>query len=383
MNPFLGVFLLTVAGLMGGSFYVPFCKVKTWSWETYWLIMAAAAWLAFPLLAAFITVPDLPTVFVHCPVRSLILTSLFGAMWGVGAVATGLAMRYLGISLGMTVVVGLYTAFGTLVPPLVDGQFGRLLTTVSGQTVLLGVLICLLGVVLCGCAGSRKERELTDEQKRESVKEFAVIKGFILAAISGVMSAGLFYGLHAGQPIAQAALALGTPEAYQNGPVLLIILASGFAVNAVFCLTLGVRNRSMRQYVAGKSVLLLGNYALVGLAGVLWYSQIFIYGMATTKMGEYAFVCCSILTALITVFSMLWGLVLKEWTGVRAPTWLLLWSGIAVLVLSAVVMGVGSSLDQHGPAAKRAAAESRGEPAPWQMTGEIALIPEMQPAQVP
>ncbi len=341
-NPVLGVFLLTVAGLMGGSFCVPFCKVKTWSWETYWLTMAAVAWLALPLLAAFLTVPALPTALVHSPLRSVVLTSFFGAMWGVGAVATGLAVRYLGVSLGMTVVVGLYTAFGTLVPPLVNGQFGRLLAARSGQMVLLGVLICLVGVALCGCAGARKESELSNQQKQEGVKEFALIKGFIMARDLWCDDAGLYYGIFVGKPIAQAAVATGTPEAYQNSPVFLIILASGFAVNAVFCLTLGVRNRSMREYVAGKSALLLGNYALVALAGALWYSQTFLYGMAATKMGEYAFVCCSILTATITVFSMIWGLVLKEWKGVKVQTWLLLCSGIAVLVLSAVVMGVGS-----------------------------------------
>ena len=348
VDPFLGMFLLVVAALAGGSFYVPFAKVKMWSWETYWLTQGIVAWLVMPVLVAWLTTPDLSTVFVQCSTRSLVLTFMFGVMWGVGSVTFGLSVRYLGISLGMTVVVGLCAAFGTLIPPVVDGLLGQLLATHSGWTVLSGVLLCLVGIVLCGCAGARKSHELTDQQKQASIREFALVKGFVVATISGVMSAGMVYGLHAGKPIAQAALASGASIAYQNNAVFVVILAGGFVVQAIFCLTMNICNQSMRQYAAGPAVLLLRNYTLVGLAGILWYTQLLFYGMGTTTMGEYAFAAWSILTALVMVISMLWGLALKEWKGVSARTLSLVWSGIAVLVLSAMVIGAGSHLAASG-----------------------------------
>jgi L-rhamnose-H+ transport protein len=269
-------------------------------------------------------------------------------MWGVGAVTFGLCVRYLGISLGMTVVVGLCAAFGTLIPPVVDGQFGQLLVTLPGLTILCGVFLCLLGIVFCGWAGTCKENELTEQQKQESIKEFALVKGFVMATVSGVMSAGMAYAIHAGRPIAQVAIAEGAPDTYQNNPVFVVALAGGFAVNAVFCLVLSIRNRSTPEYVMGPGILLLTNYLLVALAGILWYSQLLFLGMGTTTMGEYAFAAWSILTALMMVTSMCWGLVLKEWKGVSSRTLLLVWSGIALLVLSVMVIGAGSHLGTAG-----------------------------------
>jgi L-rhamnose-H+ transport protein len=343
-NPFLGLLLLTVSGLAGGSFYVPFGKVKAWSWETYWLAQGVMAWLVMPLLAVWYVSPDLAAIFTHSPVRSIVFAFVLGAMWGVGSAAYGLSIRYLGISLGTTSVLGICAALGTLLPPLVDGRFGQLFVTFSGWFVLTGVLVCLLGIASCGYAGFCKERELTDRQKQESVKEFALWKGFVAAIVSGVISASLPYGIYAGKPIAQVALDLGIAPAYQNTPVFLVVTLGGLAVNIVYCLTLGVRNGSLRQYAAGSGVLLMRNYALVGLAGVLWYLGTFFYGMGMTTLGKYDFAAWSISMALGIVFSTLWGLALKEWKGIGPRTWWFLEGGIAALILSTFMIGTGSHL---------------------------------------
>ena len=57
-NPLHGVLLLFIAGLMGGSFYVPNTKVRRWSWETHWLVMGVVAWVTMPALAVWQTVPE-------------------------------------------------------------------------------------------------------------------------------------------------------------------------------------------------------------------------------------------------------------------------------------------------------------------------------------
>jgi L-rhamnose-H+ transport protein len=355
-NPMLGVFLAAVGGVMGGSFYVPFGKVKRWSWETYWMIMGVASWVILPTLVAWFTVPRLPEIFFNSPVRSIVLAYLFGAMFGVGAVTFGLTMRYLGISLGMALIVGLGTAFATLVPPIVDGQFGRLLVTQSGITVLLGVAICLGGTAICGYAGVRKEHELTDEQKAGSIRDFALVKGFAVATISAMMSAGTIYGINAGRAIARVAVDLGAPDAYQNNPVLMIVLAGGFTVNSLWCLVLGIKNRSVHQYVAGSVTGLLANYSVVALAAILWYSQMFLYGMSRTKMGVYDFASWSLVTAFMITSSTLWGLALKEWSGVSRRTLLFLCSGMLVLIFSAGVTGAGGYLartESPGPSEVR------------------------------
>jgi L-rhamnose-H+ transport protein len=343
-NPFLGVLLLALCGVAGGSFYVPFSKVRHWSWETSWLVLCVPACVVVPWLAGWLTVPHMLDVLSNSPTRSLVLAFVFGAMWGIGSNTFGLTMRYLGISLGMAIATGLCAAFGTLIPPIIDGQFAELLVSASGLTVLLGVAVCLAGIAVCGYAGVCKERELTGEQKIEHIKEFALVKGFVVATIAGVMSAFMVYGMNAGVPITKAAVDLGTADIYKNNPTFLVILAGGFIVQCIWCLTLNVRNRSMREYVSGSSNVLLTNYLMAALAGTLSVGQLFLYGMGATKMGEYAFSSWSIQTALTLVFSTSWGIALKEWKGVSRRTLLLLWGSILVLILSVIIMSLGSDL---------------------------------------
>ena len=111
-------------------------------------------------------------------------------------------MRYLGMSLGMAVALGCCAAFGTLIPPIFHGQFAtKVLGTHLAIVILVGVAVCLVGIVLAGAAGISKEREMSEEQKRAAIKEFNLRKGLLVATFSGVMSACFAYGLDAGDPI--------------------------------------------------------------------------------------------------------------------------------------------------------------------------------------
>ena len=54
-------------------------------------------------------------------------------MWGLGGLTFGLTMRYLGISLGMAVALGLTTIIGTMGPPIFRGALGELGVSASGR----------------------------------------------------------------------------------------------------------------------------------------------------------------------------------------------------------------------------------------------------------
>lgn len=342
MNPFLGVFLHAIGGLAAGSFYLPLRKVKSWSWESYWLIQGVAAWVIMPTLMARLTVPHLWAVLSASPARSLLLVYVFGALWGIGGLTFGLSMRYLGMSLGYAIALGFCATFGTLIPPLFAGDVASLFGTASGLTVLGGVAVCLAGISVCGYAGILKERELTDEQKKEAVKEFALTKGFAVAVFAGVMSACMAFAISAGKPIARAALDAGAPSIYQNNPVFILAMGGGFTTNFVWCLLLNFKNRSLRDYVTGSGKGLATNYVLASLAGIIWYMQFFFYGMGTTKMGRYDFASWSIHMAFIIFFSNLWGMALREWKGSSRRTFQLVFAGLAVLVLSTIIIGYGN-----------------------------------------
>ena len=310
--------------------------------------------LAAPWIVALLTTPRLGEVLAQSPVDVVWQCILFGVLWGLGNLTFGLSVRYLGMALGYAVALGFCMVFGTLVPPIYAGLTGSeedwaklvaMFTTPAGQTVLGGIAVCLAGIKLCGWAGMSKEAELTDEQKKEAVEEFALGKGFAVAAMAGILSACFAFGLAAGKPIADISQDLGTKSIFSNNAVLVVILIGGLASNAVWCIFLNIKNRSFGDYVSGTAAQQLRNYFLSALGGAIWYGQFLFYGMGTTKLGEkYDFSSWSIHMAFIIVFSNLWGIAFHEWRGTGAKTKMLVWTGILTLILSTMVIGYGNYL---------------------------------------
>ncbi|MHC4069156.1 MAG: L-rhamnose/proton symporter RhaT [Planctomycetota bacterium] len=349
MNPFIGVFLLAVAGLSAASFYIPFRRVKGWAWETYWLTQGFAAWIVMPVVLAWLTTPDIWAILSVSSVKSMWWAYIFGAMWGIGGLTFGLSMRYLGLSLGYAMAIGFCAAFGTLMPPIVAGDALAVFTTASGLAILAGVVVCLLGIAICGYAGILKEKLLTEKQKKQAIKEFALVKGFIVAVFAGIMSACMAFAIQAGKPIAQAALEAGTKAIYQNNPVFIFAMGGGFTTNCIWCILLSWRNKSMRDYVKGLTNTLLLNYMLAFAGGTIWYLQFFFYGMGMSKLGrDYNFASWSILMAFIIVFSNIWGLLFREWKGSNRRTYGLIFFGLFVLLTSTIVIGYGNYIASRG-----------------------------------
>jgi L-rhamnose-H+ transport protein len=354
-NPLLGVLLCWLGGVMSASFYVPFRKVRGWSWETYWLVGGVMSWIVAPWLFAGLLTHDLLGVLHGVPQSVNIWTYFFGVLWGIGGLTFGLTVRYLGMSLGMALCMGNCAVFGTLVPPIFHGQFGQLLTQRSGVVTLIGVAVCAVGIVFAGMAGISKENELSAEAKQASVKEFNLKLGLVLGIFAGVMSACFAFGLDAGNPIKAYAVANGTSALWQGLPVLVVVLAGGFTTNFVWCAFRNQRNHNYGEYLripAGKTTAdstpkrptLFGNYFFSWLAGAIWYMQFFFYTMGESQMGRYKFSSWTLLMASIIIFSTLWGIALKEWHGVSRRTKGLVLLTLVTLVGSTVIVGYGNYL---------------------------------------
>lgn len=339
MNPFAGILLIALGSIGAASFYVPFKKVKSWAWESYWLSQGVAAWLIAPILFAFIFVPrgELFPIINEAPSSAKLMAMFFGALWGFGGLTFGLSIRYLGVALGQSIALGLCAAFGTLIPPVIAGQ--SLFSSTAGILTITGVSITVAGIAIIGYAGSLKSREMTDEEKKAAVKEFAMKKGIFIAVFAGVMSACFNFGFESGKPIENVALAHGTNPLFQKNPSLIFILLGGFITNLVYCGYLNIKNKTYRDYYSVPGSVLLNNLFFTFLAGLLWFLQFHFFGMGSSKLPSgMAVFGWSILMALNIAISNIWGIFLKEWKGARRKTIIVLITGILVLILSTFVV---------------------------------------------
>jgi len=344
MNLVFGLLYNALGAFCAASFYIPFKKVQRWAWETYWNVGNTLAYAVAPVIAAFITVPNLLSVLRSSPPRSIIACCLFGFLWGIGNLLWGLSIRYLGLSLGYALTMGYCAAFGTIMPPLFTGKFGDLITTASGLVTFGSVIVCLVGIAVCGWAGWAKERELSQEQKKESIGEFDFKKGMVVALLCGIMSACFAFGIEAGKPIADQASELGTNPNFVNNLVCMLILGGGAISNFIWCVILNLKNRTLKEYYSSQDVSLFSNYLLCTLAGGVVYLGFMFYGMCTPKMGKHDYASWSIYMALIIAFSNIWGLLFREWKGSSKRTLMIIMGGILILVISVGITGLGAYL---------------------------------------
>lgn len=357
-NPLTGVVFHWLGGLSSASFYVPYKRIRGWSWEIFWIVGGVFSWLVAPWLFAALQTNDLIGVLLQTPTSTLGWCYFWGAMWGLGGLTFGLTMRYLGLSLGMAVALGLATVIGTLGPPLFRGALPALAATASGQVTLIGILVSIIGIIVVARAGHAKERELGPASADQGIAEFNLNKGLAIAVFSGVMSGCFAWGLDAGQPIRVLSAAAGTPALWQGLPVLCVVLAGGLTTNLLWCSGLIARNNTFGELVGkhvtpriaaldatvGEKPPLLKNYLWAALGGTLWYFQFFFYTMGESQMGRFGFSSWTLHMASIIVFSTIWGFALREWSGVSRRTRAAVWTGIGILVASTIMIGIGNMI---------------------------------------
>ena len=336
MNILIGLLIIAIGAFCQSSSYVPINKIRKWSWESYWLIQGVFAWLVFPVLGALLAVPQghgLFELYAAYPKETL-LTMVFGVLWGVGGLTFGLSMRYLGVALGQSIALGTCAGLGTIMGPVLLDLFFPELNALASLTaaVIIGVVVTLLGIAIIGVAGGMKSASLSEEEKKEAVKDFNFPKGLAIALLAGFMSGCFNVGLEFGKDINFGEL---TQPMFRTLPATLLVTIGGFMTNAVYCLYQNSRNKTFADYKDGK--LWASNILFCALAGLLWYSQFFGLSLGKGFLENspvlLAFSWC-ILMSLNVTFSNVWGIILKEWKGCSKKTIAVLLCGILVLIVS-------------------------------------------------
>ncbi len=356
MQAILGVIFHFIGGFASGSFYIPYKKVKGWAWESYWIVGGIFSWFIVPPLAAYLTIPGYLDIIKNTDGGILGLTYFFGVLWGIGGLTYGLGVRYLGVALGSSIILGLCSVFGALIPSIYydfnpspgKDTFTDLISSTWGQMVLIGVLVCVIGIIICGKAGSMKEKDLAAENKANNI-EFKIGLGLFVSIVSGILSACFAFGIDAGKDMAHIAndvwKAANPGEGeflFQNNVTYVVILWGGLTTNLIWCMILNARNKTFSDY-GNKKVPLLKNYLFSALAGTTWFLQFFFYGMGESKLGNGPS-SWILHMAFIILVANTWGLALNEWKGVRKATLTTVIVGIIAIILSILIVGYGNSL---------------------------------------
>src|SRR5258705_13736777 len=157
MAVILGVIFHFIGGFASGSFYIPFKKVRGWAWESFWIVGGIFSWLIVPPLAAWLTIPHFTEIIKATNGQIVWLTYFFGLLWGIGGLTYGLGVRYLGVSLGSTIILGLCMVFGSLIPSAYYDLYpkagkdtlGMMVNSHWGLVVLAGLVLCVIAIIIC------------------------------------------------------------------------------------------------------------------------------------------------------------------------------------------------------------------------------------------
>lgn len=338
MEVIIGLLIIAVGAFCQSSSYVPINKVRSWSWESYWIVQGLFAWLVFPLLGALLAVPSghsLCELFGNADPFKLWMTIFFGVLWGVGGLTFGLSMRYLGVALGQSIALGTCAGLGTIMGPVLLNIFFPEEDPLSTLTaaVIIGVVVTLIGIAVIGIAGGMKSASLPEEEKKKAVKDFNFPKGIAIALLAGFMSGCFNVGLEFGKDINFAESA----AIFKTLPATLLVTIGGFVTNACYCFYQNAKNKTWGDYKNGG---VWGNNLLFcALAGLLWYSQFFGLSLGKGFLTAESYptlnaLAFCILMALNVIFSNVWGIILKEWKGCSRKTIAVLVCGIAILIFS-------------------------------------------------
>lgn len=360
MQVILGVLFHFIGGFASGSFYIPYNKVKGWHWESYWIVGGLFSWLIVPPLAAWLTIPGFTEIIKTTGFSTLFLTFFFGLLWGIGGLTYGLGVRYLGVSLGSSIILGLCMVFGALIPSIyydfspVEGKdtFSEMVGSGWGLTVLAGLVVCILGIIICGKAGVMKEKQLkaagSDPHGMDVKTEYKFALGMFVSIISGVLSACFNFGLEAGQSmgvVANEAWKAAHPGEgeflFRNNVIYVVLLWGGLTTNFIWCMILNARNKTFGDYT-NKKTPLGSNYLFASLAGTTWFLQFFFYGMGESKLGNGPSSWILHMAFIILVANM-WGIILKEWKGVSKKTARTIAVGILTIILAVIIVGIGNN----------------------------------------
>ncbi|ATC63343.1 rhamnose:proton symporter [Nibricoccus aquaticus] len=331
-NPLLGTALHTIGAASAALCYSPQRFVHKWAWQTYWLVQAAFCWLILPWVFAYFCIPNLGEVLAAAPRDAMIKSYLFGALYGIGGIAFGVSIRYIGFSLTYAIAIGVSCVGGTFIGPFLAGNLSGIVSQNGFTYVLVGVLIGAVAMLFTGLAGFQKEKELGAGDYQ--VSDFNPRVGIPICLLAGVLSAVYSLAIGAGDPITQLALTHGAGD-FAFTANYLFSNPGAFTTTLFYAGWLSLKNKTSGEFFGtADGTGLIKNYLLAALTGLLWYLQFFFYGLGHDRMGTLGFSSWAIHMIILILLSCGFGVAIGEWKKCRVSTKRLITFAVALLVIA-------------------------------------------------
>jgi L-rhamnose-H+ transport protein len=322
------ILLVTAGGLLTGSFAVPMKYLTRWRWENIWLLYALMAMVVIPTGVIGGVVPNLADIYSGAPRSAVIGVLVCGYLWGLGSVTFGIGVDRLGMGLGFSLIMGISTLLGTLLPFFLAEQV-KLKTWLFAP----GLALLLAGVAVCGYAGNRRE---TDVSSNAGPARRGFRTGLLICLVSGVMSSLFNVGMMISRPVQDLASKAGAPEWASGNTVWPILLGGGFLANVSYCGYLLRKNGTAGLFLKGGWKEWAGGITM----GAFWIGGVMMYGAGAFFMGELGPILgWPMFTSLIIVCAYFLGRLTGEWSGAGRLTVRWMNTGIGVIVLSLFLIG--------------------------------------------
>lgn len=328
-----GLAVVLFAGILQGTFILPMNHTRDWKWEHNWFVFSLLGMFVLNATIGFATIPVLFSIYAGTPGSTLLILSALGLGWGIGAILFGLGMERLGMSLGYPIIMGLIAVLGGLIPFALFHPHDLL--TGRGCVYLLGTILAIIGIIVCSSAAARRDRESSTSAATAPTN---LLSGLLIAISAGILSSLPNLGISLSATLIKVGATLGVSTARAGNAVWVLFFSMGFLANGAYCLCQMQRKAQLAALLRHATS---RNVALIFAMGAMWIGSFYIYGLGTSLLGSAGailawplFICTSIL------IGNFWGLRAGEWTSSTLTARNTLRAGMAILLLSVIVIAL-------------------------------------------
>lgn len=335
-----GLLVVTLAGFLVGTMTWPMKVARKLDFEHQWLPAMTMGLILLPWSITLIGCPGAFGAYREVGAATILKANFFSIAWGAANVILGICVARIGAGLTFAILTGVGATIGVLTPTIFKGSglFAQApgLDTPAGVTLVIGAVCMLLGVVLTARAG-----RLRDAQAADSARGSRQLGGILLAALAGVLSAGISFTFVFSQgPIVEALSRRGASPMVANAGVWAVALLGGATVNVVYPIYIMVRRGT-----AGKFRGAGGEVLVCTLIGVQFFVGVLLLGKGMLLLGALgASVGFGIQQGTQILGGQVVGLVSGEWTQAPVRSRRVMLLATVVLLGAVALMAVGNTL---------------------------------------